>query len=171
MCGISDKDLKLFKIQDFEKLPYFILDYINNDKEIYYFKQFQDKTGFCTLTKIENKEKSANYITKYITKNPIRNEKGTLYICSRGLNRSFSYDIREFDFDKACEVLGTTRTTRSGEVFHNFYTTDFVKSIDINLKDLNTKQAEWLEENINEYTPVLDAIKSKIKKYKKDIDF
>lgn len=171
MGGIDQKDLILFNINDFDKLPYYILRYLNEDRDIYYFKQFFKKTGFCTLTRIENKNKSANYITKYITKEPIRNENGTLYICCRGLKRSYSYDIKPFNFDKACEVLGTSRRTRSGKIFHNYYSTEFVKSIDVNLRDLDTKQIQWIQDNINEYSPILDYLKTKIKKYGKGVDF
>lgn len=47
-----------------------------------------DELGFNSFSKIENLEKVSNYILKYITKDCVKNSKGTVYISSRGLKKA-----------------------------------------------------------------------------------
>ena len=48
--------------------------------------------------KIKNYNACCNYITKYITKDCIRNSHNQIYISSRGLKKALRTDIQNFDF-------------------------------------------------------------------------
>lgn len=62
--------------------------YINNNG---YFSNIDfDMLGFNSFDKIKDYNKCCNYITKYITKNCIKNDNNQIYFCSRGLNRGES---------------------------------------------------------------------------------
>ena len=54
---------------------------------------FDEQLGFCSFSPIKDILKCANYITKYITKDCIKNEHNQIYICSKGLLRAEVYDL------------------------------------------------------------------------------
>ena len=93
MKGIIPNDLIKYRREDFDKLPYYILETLDKGQDIYYLNFFDEKMGYCTLTKIKDYEKCCNYITKYITKDCIKNEKGTIYISSRGLRKASNIHV------------------------------------------------------------------------------
>lgn len=47
-----------------------------------------DKMGYNSFSEIKNYNKCCNYITKYISKDCVKNDKNQIYICSRGLKRA-----------------------------------------------------------------------------------
>lgn len=47
-----------------------------------------DKMGFNSFSEIKDYNKCCHYITKYISKDCVRNDKKQIYICSRGLRRA-----------------------------------------------------------------------------------
>lgn len=71
--------------------------YIN--KNGYLSNRVFDEIGFNSFSKIKDYAKCCNYITKYITKDCVRNEAGTVYISSRGLKKALKSEIREIDLD------------------------------------------------------------------------
>lgn len=76
--GMCDKDLYINK---FGYLSHKTFDYL----------------GFNSFSKIRDFTKCCNYITKYITKNCVKNEEGTVYISSRGLKKATKYEINPVD--------------------------------------------------------------------------
>lgn len=80
-------DLKEYKKEDFKSLPYYILDSIDKSRKLFYSDFFSNKLGYCTFSKIQNYNACCNYIIKYISKDPVRNENDQIYFCSRGLNK------------------------------------------------------------------------------------
>lgn len=66
--------------------------YINNNG--YYSSSTFDELGFNSFSKIKNYIKCCNYILKYITKDCVKNEAGTVYISSRGLKKA---DVSEIN--------------------------------------------------------------------------
>lgn len=77
MGGINEKDI-----------------YIN--KNNYFSCSFFDILGFNSFSKINNYEKCCSYITKYITKDVVKNNHNQIYIVSRGLRKPDRFEI--FDF-------------------------------------------------------------------------
>lgn len=47
---------------------------------------FDEQLGFCSFSPIQDILKCANYITKYITKDCIKNEHNQIYMCSKRFN-------------------------------------------------------------------------------------
>ena len=58
-----------------------------------------DTMGFNSFSKIRDYNKCCNYITKYITKDCVKNDSGTVYISSRGLKKASRYQIEPLDID------------------------------------------------------------------------
>lgn len=90
---------------------------INNfytNKNGYLSNKTFDQLGFNSFSKIRDYTKTCNYILKYITKDCVKNEKGTIYISSRGLKKATRSQIGAIDVEWAFE-------------------NDFVKLKDINL--------------------------------------
>ncbi|MCI8291366.1 MAG: hypothetical protein HFJ25_03840 [Clostridia bacterium] len=58
-----------------------------------------DELGFNSFSVIKDYSKTCNYILKYITKDCVKNEKGTIYISSRGLKKADKYEIKPLDID------------------------------------------------------------------------
>lgn len=115
--------------------------YINNNG--YYSSIDFDKLGFNSFSKIQSKEKVSNYITKYITKNCVRNEAGSVYFCSRGLKHATSYDIAPFNLDKK---------------LFPYWENDYIKICDIDISSLNKTQLLYLMRNIEDKNTFLDKI-------------
>ena len=59
---------------------------------------FEEKVGFFSMSQIKDYTKCCNYITKYITKDCIKNEKNQIYFCSKGLKKAESEEIFGFDY-------------------------------------------------------------------------
>lgn len=78
-----------------------------------------DELGFNSFSKIESLEKVSNYILKYITKDCVKNSKGTVYISSRGLKKA-------------------TVTELSNDLDINFdYSNDYCSIKDFNVNNLS----------------------------------
>lgn len=75
--------------------------YINNYG--YFSCSILDNIGFNSFSKIIDYNKCCNYITKYITKDCIRNEHNQIYISSRGLKKADKYEIPCLDLDWSFE--------------------------------------------------------------------
>lgn len=91
--------------------------YINNNN--YLSSRNFDELGFNSFSKIESLEKVSNYILKYITKDCVKNSKGTVYISSRGLKKA-------------------TVTELSNDLDINFdYTNDYCSIKDFNVNNLS----------------------------------
>lgn len=58
-----------------------------------------DSLGFNSFSKIKSYIKCCNYITKYITKDCVRNSRGTVYISSRHLKKADVYEYKDINFD------------------------------------------------------------------------
>lgn len=71
--------------------------YTNNNG--YYSSKVFDDIGFNSFSPIKDYNKCCNYITKYITKDCVRNENNQIYISSRGLKKATRYEIQPIDFD------------------------------------------------------------------------
>lgn len=67
-------------------------NFYENDYGFLSHKLF-DTMGFNSFSKIRDYDKCCNYITKYITKDCVKNESGTVYISSRGLKKASRYQI------------------------------------------------------------------------------
>ena len=80
-----------------------------------------DDLGFNSFSIIKDYYKCCNYMTKYITKDCVKNSSGTVYISSRGLKKAQKYDIKPLDI---------------GWGFEN----DFCKIRDFSLSDLTTDE-------------------------------
>jgi len=85
--------------------------------------RFFDELGFNSFSKIRDYNKTCNYITKYITKDCVRNKTHQIYISSRGLKKAIKSEIKNIDDN-------------------NFFTffNDYCFVRDICLKDLNNSQ-------------------------------
>lgn len=94
-----------------------------------------DKLGYNSFSMIHDKTRCSNYIMKYITKNCIKNDKGSVYFCSRGLKTARVYDIKPIDLDKFNKKL-----------FQN----DFVKICDFSLNNSNKEQLLYMQYNIQD---------------------
>lgn len=94
------------------------LDFYINDNNYLSSRDF-DELGFNSFSKIESLEKVSNYILKYITKDCVKNSKGTVYISSRGLKKA-------------------TVTELSNDLDINFdYTNDYCSIKDFNVNNLS----------------------------------
>lgn len=74
-----------------------------NDNGFLSHKAF-DEIGFNSFLEINEEGnnsyiKVCNYITKYITKDCVKNENNQIYICSRGLKRPLKYNIENLNFE------------------------------------------------------------------------
>lgn len=71
--------------------------YINQNG--YLSHKIFDEVGFNSFSRINDYVSCCNYITKYITKDCVKNSKGTVYISSRGLRKADVYDYSILDYD------------------------------------------------------------------------
>lgn len=67
---------------------------------------FNDRIGYCSFSPIQDYEKCCNYITKYITKDCIKNEHNQIYFCSKGLKTASAEELYHFDFKQFQENFG-----------------------------------------------------------------
>lgn len=87
--GIPPNLLVPFRIGD--KIPLHIRKLILDNHEIYNFPLYQEKFGWVTAEAIRDKERTANYITKYITKELVQSKIALnhhVYYASQGLKRA-----------------------------------------------------------------------------------
>lgn len=103
----------------------------------YYSSLDFDKLGFNSFSKINDNIKCANYITKYISKECVKNESGSVYFCSKGLKKSVSYEIAPLDLDNYLT---------SFIPFEN----DYLKIFDIRFDLLTREELLYLSKNIKE---------------------
>lgn len=61
-------------------------------------KIFDNELGFNSFSKIKDYAKCCNYITKYITKDCIKNSHNQIYISSRGLKKATREEFKNIDF-------------------------------------------------------------------------
>lgn len=92
-------------------------NFYTNDNGYLSNKTF-DQLGFNSFSKIRDYTKTCNYILKYITKDCVKNDKGTVYISSRGLKKATRSQISAIDLDWS-------------------YSNDYVKMKDFNLSQTN----------------------------------
>lgn len=59
---------------------------------------FDNELGFNSFSKIKDYTKCCNYITKYITKDCIKNSHNQIYISSRGLKKATKEEFNNIDF-------------------------------------------------------------------------
>lgn len=93
--------------------------YIN--KNGYFSNKVFDEIGFNSFSKIKDYTKCCNYITKYITKDCVKNEHNQIYFCSKGLKKATREELKNFQFVPT-------------------YENDFVSVRDISLKNEKDKQ-------------------------------
>ena len=106
------------------------LDFYINQNGYLSNKDF-DILGFNSFSVIKDKQKVSNYILKYITKDCVKNSKGTVYISSRGLKKA----------NKTYLPLDT-------KVKYT-YENDFVKIKDFNINDLPKEEILELYTKLN----------------------
>lgn len=75
-----------------------ISDLYINDNGYLSSKIFDNELGFNSFSKIKDYTKCCNYITKYITKDCIKNSHNQIYISSRGLKKATREDFTNIDF-------------------------------------------------------------------------
>lgn len=75
--------------------------YINDN--LYYSNLIFDEIGFNSFSKIKDYNKCCNYITKYITKDCVRNLHNQIYFCSKGLKKATKYEIPIINIDWSFE--------------------------------------------------------------------
>lgn len=103
---------------------------------------FDEKLGFCSFSPIKDILKCANYITKYITKDCIKNEHNQIYLCSKGLIRAGVYDL------PARNILQNTYLKENFWTYSN----DFCKIKDFHFNDLNDNDKIFLFTNYAQLT-------------------
>lgn len=98
---------------------------------------FDEQLGFCSFSEIKDIVKCSNYITKYITKDCIRNEHNQIYICSKGLKHPDVYDV--------------SLSNMSKEFFNNIffwsYRNEYCKLKDFRYSELCDNDKLFLYEN------------------------
>ena len=96
------------------------LDLYVNDNG-YFSNTVFDEIGFNSFSKIKDYTKCCNYITKYITKDCVKNEHNQIYFCSKGLKKAQKEELKNFTFEPS-------------------YENDFVQIRDISLNNEKDKQ-------------------------------
>lgn len=137
--GLDDYNLVEYKKDNYDKLPYYILDSIEKGDHIYHIPFFDNKLGYNTFTKIKDNSKSANYILKYISKDISRLVSGRVYLRSKGLSFGEHYEVADIDsrlFKKAFEVKND-----SGQVI--------CRVRDIYLNTLNKKELAMFKDIVD----------------------
>lgn len=124
------------------------LDLYINANGYYSSKDF-DRLGFNSFSKIRDKTKVSNYITKYITKECVKNEAGSIYFCSRGLKRATSYDIIPIDLD-----IPKVK----------YWENEYIKICDFNINELTKEQNLYFLRNIKEKNSFFKEFLEEIKK-------
>lgn len=87
--GIPADMLTPFSVHD--HLPYRVLSMLREGRKIFNWPVYAEKYGYVTCERIRDREATAKYITKYITKELGKSMVGLnekLYLCSHGLKRA-----------------------------------------------------------------------------------
>lgn len=71
--------------------------YVNDNG--YYSSKYFDELGFNSFSIIKDYNKCCNYITKYISKDCVKNLHNRIYCCSMGLKKATKYEIPLIDID------------------------------------------------------------------------
>ena len=82
---------------------------------------FSKELGFNSFDKIKDYSKCCNYITKYISKDCVKNSHNQIYISSRGLNKASREEFSNIDFTPS-------------------FTNDFVEIKDFSLNNLTNEE-------------------------------
>lgn len=98
---------------------------------------FNEHLGFCSFSEIRDILKCANYITKYITKDCVKNENNRIYFCSKGLSRAAVYDLPARDVKVGYNL---------SEEFWS-YSNDFCKVKDFHYSELSDSDKMFLFTN------------------------
>ena len=109
------------------------LDLYDNEYNYLSSRDF-DTLGLNSFSAIRDTTKVSNYITKYITKDCIKNQSGQVYFCSRGLKKAEKYKVQDLAMDDYIEQLP--------------YENDYVKVYDLNIEKLNSKELLFLIDNL-----------------------
>ena len=85
-------------------------DFVLNDNGYYHLPIFTDNLGFNSFSPIVDYSKCCNYITKYITKDCVKNSHNQVYISSRGLKKATREEFKHIDFvpsfsNDYCDIL------------------------------------------------------------------
>lgn len=94
----------------FHGLCTFFDDLYINENGYYCSYIFSTELGFNSFSKIVDYTKCCNYITKYITKECIKNSHNQIYISSRGLKKASREEFNNIDFipsytNEYCSIL------------------------------------------------------------------
>lgn len=65
--------------------------------------EFSTELGFNSFSPIRDYTKCCNYITKYITKDCVKNSHNQVYIVSKGLNRATRTELKDFPIEPTYE--------------------------------------------------------------------
>lgn len=112
--------------------------YIN--KYGYLNSEFFDDLGYNSFSKIKDYNKACNYITKYISKNPIIVESGYLYHCSRNLKKPVTEIMIDEDLEN---IFGNRDVYENGKKVGeepDYYVGQYCKKRDFCLDTLTVKQ-------------------------------
>ncbi len=98
--------------------------YVNSNG--YLSNKVFDEIGYNSFSLIKDYNKCCNYITKYITKDCIKNENNQIYFCSRGLKRATKYDIDIIDLNwnfenDFCKIKDFTSDELTHEEIFKFF--------------------------------------------------
>lgn len=104
--------------------------YINKN---YYLSSVDfDKLGYNSFSPIKDYNKCCNYITKYITKDCVRNESNQIYFCSRGLSKGESDYMVDYDLKDIFK--------NSSKIYEN----EYCQKIDFEIDKLSFEQKKAL---------------------------
>lgn len=126
------------------------------NKNGYQNSEFFDKLGYNSFSKIKDYNKSCNYITKYISKDPIIVESGYLYFNSRGLKKPDEELMIDVDFDKLFgkKPIFDDEGRKVGEA-PNYYCNQFCKIKGFNIDELPEKFKRELNAYYNKNDEIL----------------
>ena len=142
--GINSEDLIEFNYENFSKIPVKIQEFLAKGDKIYSLKHFDEKMGFCTLSRVKHLRKATNYCLKYVTKDCIRNEAGYIYINSHGLKRPITQEILPFDLSYFGERV---------------FSSQYVDIFDFNINELSQDEKIFLQYNIQNKESFLKEFK------------
>lgn len=110
-----------------------------NDYHFFSSKDF-DELGFNSFSLILDYNACCHYITKYITKDCIKNDNNQIYFCSRGLSRGESEYFVDFDLKS---------------IFDDVFENDYCQCVDFDIRKLTNKQRLDLAEAYNNSDEIL----------------
>lgn len=125
MSGIPDKCLKRFTLD--MNIPEYISNKLKEGKEVFSWKQYEERFGYCVLEPVQYPDAVQAYMTKYITAdlaNTVQELNAHAYFCSRGLNRSkviyrgeISSTYFKADFENDFVVFATFKTEEEAKLY------------------------------------------------------